>query len=154
MRASSGATEENMKRRKTFSDNFDCEEALKFNLSDYYKKTEPVKPKTISELISCVDKIVEKSQEHPMEKITIWVFDDKLHGHKEFAVVKSKDDLFGSLMDASLFGYSIHYVYEKLRGWPPHPHFSSGIVLHKPANFETNIIPEVLEHFGKINWGK
>lgn len=144
-----------MKRRHELADDFDCEFGLKFDLSEYYKKTEPIKPKTPEELLEQLDKVIRCSQKHPLEKLTLWVLGDAEHDHREFASIRNTNEMFGGLLDAANFGYSIYYVFGGVQKnmWG-HESFTCGFVMNKLDNYETNIIPDLLEYLKKIQWSK
>jgi hypothetical protein len=146
-----------MEKKPTYSDRFGCEDALKFDLSEYYKRTEPVKPITPEELAEQLDKVIQCSLKHPLEKLTLWAFaEDAGDDHRIISTIRNKNELYGALMDASTFGHSIWYVFGGMKKsiWDGTSHFSVGLVLNKKDNYETNIVPEVLERLGAINWSK
>ena len=146
-----------MGKKTTYSDRFACEESLKLDLSEYYKRTEPTKPATPEELAEQLDRVVQCSLKHPLEKLTLWAFaEDSGNDHRIMSTVENKDELYGALMDASTFGYSIWYVFGRMRKgiWDGAANFSVGLVLNKKDNYETDIVPDVLERLGAINWSK
>lgn len=146
-----------MRKKLTYSDRFACEDGLKFDLSEYYKRTKPIKPSTQEELMERLDKVVQCSLKHPLEKLMLWAFaEDVGDDHRIISTIRNKNELYGALMDASMFGYSIWYVFGGMKKgiYDGTSHFSVSLVLNKKDNYETNIVPEVLERLGAINWSK
>lgn len=124
-------------------------------LDKHYKETEPYKPETFKDLLKYLRKVARETKKNPIHKLSVWAFADESQDHHVIHEPRNMDEMVGAMMDASVMGYSLWYVYKMnqttMDGLPCS---KVGLVMHKKDNYETNVGPELMDVLMKFQWFK